>query len=143
MTKQPAFSSDSWWHQDLRYWQYSQGELISAWLALGKEYPENGCLQVIPGSHRMTFGRNQFDEQLFFRSDLPDNRLLLKGAQYVTLDAGDVVLFHCRLLHAATRNLTNERKLALVYTYRNQLDSPVVGSRSAASSDVMLTLPAT
>lgn len=138
MTKQPAYSSDSWWHQDLRYWRYHNGELVSAWLALGKEVPENGCLQVIPGSHRMTFQREQFDDALFFRKDLPQNQPVLKQALHIELNAGDVVLFHCRLLHAATRNRTEQRKLAVVFTYRNQADQPIEGSRSAEIADVPL-----
>ncbi len=139
MTKQPAYSSDSWWHQDLRYWRYSQGELISAWLALGQERPENGCLQVIPGSHRMSFQRDQFDDALFFRKDLPHNQPILEQAQHIELNAGDLVLFHCRLLHAATRNRTDQRKLAVVFTYRNEQDRPVEGSRSAACADILLS----
>jgi phytanoyl-CoA hydroxylase len=138
MTKQPTFSSDSWWHQDLRYWRYTDGELISAWLALGNERPDNGCLQVIPASHRLSFNNEQFDDELFFRQDLSQNKALLKQAQYIELNAGDVVLFHCRLLHAATRNHTNQRKLAVVFTYRNQLDAPIEGSRSASLPDKRL-----
>src|SRR5262249_29941863 len=50
MTKQPRFSSETGWHQDIRYWSYSRPELVSVWLALGDETPENGCLYVIPAT---------------------------------------------------------------------------------------------
>ena len=57
MTKQPEFSSDTGWHQDIRYWSFARPELISVWLALGEENSENGGLRLIPGSHRIPFAR--------------------------------------------------------------------------------------
>ncbi|WP_144395094.1 phytanoyl-CoA dioxygenase family protein [Pleionea sediminis] len=138
MTKQPEFSSDSLWHQDLRYWNYSTGRLISAWLALGNESLENGCLQVIPQSHTFTFKQHQFDEALFFRHDLPENQKILNKAIPVELKPGDLLLFHCRLLHAATRNYSSETKLSAVFTYRAESDEPVTDSRSASISDISL-----
>ena len=64
MTKMPSYSSQTNWHQDVRYWSYQRPELISAWFALGSETDENGCLSFIPGTHRMNFGRDRLDDQL-------------------------------------------------------------------------------
>ena len=36
MTKQPQFSSDTGWHQDIRDWSFGQPELVSVWSALGR-----------------------------------------------------------------------------------------------------------
>lgn len=77
MTKQPLFSSETHWHQDIRYWAYQRPELISLWLALGQETQENGCLELVPGSHRETFAPRQFDKALFFREDLAENQARL------------------------------------------------------------------
>ncbi|WMS88244.1 phytanoyl-CoA dioxygenase family protein [Pleionea litopenaei] len=138
MTKQPAFSSDSWWHQDIRYWKYSKGNLISAWFALGAESSDNGGLMVIPGSHKEVFSAEQFDSKSFFRQDIKQNQTILKQKVHLNLDAGDLLLFHCRLLHAATRNYTEATKLAAVFTYREEYDCPVPNSRSASLPDVRL-----
>ncbi|MEE4245763.1 MAG: phytanoyl-CoA dioxygenase family protein [Kangiellaceae bacterium] len=138
MTKHPHFSSDSWWHQDLRYWNYSEGNLISAWTALGTEHIENGCLQVIPGSHRLAYSAEQFDQQKFFRQDLALNQPILQQALPVELEAGDTVLFHCRLLHAARRNSTEHTKKATVFTYRSDLDQPLPNTRSSSINDIEL-----
>ncbi len=142
MTKHPKFSSDSWWHQDLRYWRYTQGQLISAWLSLGNENQENGSLQVIPGSHKMSFHVHQFDEAQFFRRDLEENQPTLALKINLEMKPGDLLLFHCRLLHAATRNYSSPSKLAAVFTYRTETDLPLEGSRSAASADVLLSAKA-
>jgi phytanoyl-CoA hydroxylase len=61
MTKMPSYSSQTNWHQDVRYWSYQRPELVSAWFALGSETEENGCLSFIPGTHKMNFGRDRLD----------------------------------------------------------------------------------
>lgn len=136
MTKLPAFSSATGWHQDLRYWSYREPELINGWTALGHEAEGNGGMRVIPGSHRSTFEAESFDAQRFFRHDAPANRPWLERAVQVDLSPGDVLFFHAGLLHAAGRNLTDRRKLSVVFSYRSADNLPIAGSRSAARSDL-------
>ncbi|MEN9865107.1 MAG: hypothetical protein RL748_697, partial [Pseudomonadota bacterium] len=118
MTKQARYSTATGWHRDSRYWQFQRAELISSWLALRQETPENGCLLVIPGSHRVEVDSHQLDAAQFLRTDLEDNQALLAQAQTVPLNAGDLLLFHSNLFHAAGRNQTGSTKLSLVFTYR-------------------------
>ena len=54
MTKMPSEISNTCWHQDRRYWDFQNDDLLSIWLALGEERLENGLLEFIPGSHRIT-----------------------------------------------------------------------------------------
>ena len=138
MTKAPAYSSDTGWHQDIRYWSFERPELVSAWLALGNEMLDNGCLQVVPGSHRMPFRSEQFDSEKFFRNDLPENQEILNQCVPVQLRAGDVLLFHCKTLHAASRNHTDETKYSVVFTFRAGDNSPQRGTRSSSSPELLL-----
>lgn len=138
MTKNPAFSSATSWHQDIRYWSFEKPELISAWLALGQEHEENGCLLLVPGSHRIEFQREQFDDALFLREVLKENRKILQGRMAAELDEGDVLFFHCRLLHAAGRNRTGLTKFAAVFTYHSAGNRPLPGSRSASLPEIPL-----
>lgn len=131
MTKHPGYSSSTAWHQDIRYWSFDRPELISAWLALGEENEANGALSVVPGSHRLDLERGRLDRNLFLRPDLDDNRQLLAGARVVELAPGDLLLFHCRLFHAAGTNRTDEVKLSLVSTYHEADNHPIPGTRSA------------
>jgi len=131
MTKHPGFSSVTSWHRDQRYWCFERDELISAWLALGRETAANGALQVIPGSHRLDLPRGRFDDAQFLRADLASNEELIAQAQFVELDRGDVLFFHSRLLHAAGCNQTDTVKLSLVFTYHCSDNAAEVGSRSA------------
>jgi phytanoyl-CoA hydroxylase len=139
MTKQPAFSSDTGWHQDIRYWAFQRPELVNAWIALGQERLENGGLMVIPGSHRVKFTPEQFDASTFFRADLPQNQSLIEKRVIVELMPGDVLFFHCLTLHAATRNYTTTPKWSAVFTFRPADNLPVKGSRSASSPELALT----
>ncbi|MES2793984.1 MAG: phytanoyl-CoA dioxygenase family protein [Planctomycetota bacterium] len=138
MTKQPRFSSDTLWHQDMRYWAYERPELISVWLGLGEEHPQNGCLWVIPGSHRMSFRPEQFDEALFFRTDLPESAALINTKIPVELQPGDVLFFHSLTFHAASKNYTSQPKFSAVFTFRPADNPPRPGSRSAAAAELLL-----
>ena len=135
MSKQPKYSSQTNWHRDIRYWHYEDENLISVWLALGNETEENGALLLIPGTHRVEFERQNFDEALFFRKDLPENQALIDSAVMAELSAGDVLFFHCRTLHAASSNKTDQTKLSLVYTYRPASTKPLPATRSSSFPD--------
>lgn len=138
MTKQPVFSSDTEWHQDVRYWAFSRPELVSVWIALGEERPENGCLRVIPGTHRITFERDRLDDALFLRTDDERNAPLIERQVWAELQPGDVLFFHARTFHAATRNDTQQPKFSVVFTFRPQDNRPIPGTRSASLPELLL-----
>ena len=131
MTKFPKYSSITGWHQDIRYWHFDLPELISVWIALDREDESNGALKLIPGSHKMDFGRGDFDKDWFFREDNEKNKLLLEKKVSVELNRGDLLFFHCRLLHSANQNLSNKVKLSPVFTYHRSSNQPIEGTRSA------------
>jgi phytanoyl-CoA hydroxylase len=138
MTKQPRFSSDTGWHQDIRYWSFERPELVSVWLALGPERLQNGCLKLIPGSHELRLDRRRFDDELFLRPELAENRELIDRQVLAELDAGDVLFFHCRTFHAASRNHSGEPKFSVVLTYRPADDPPIPGSRSTSLPELLI-----
>jgi phytanoyl-CoA hydroxylase len=138
MTKNPAFSSATGWHQDIRYWSFQKPELVSVWLALGTEHEENGCLWLVPGSHRMEFRREQYDDNRFFRADIDENCEILQAKVAAELDEGDVLFFHCRLLHGAGQNRTALTKFAAVFTYHAVDNRPQPGTRSASLPEIAL-----
>lgn len=138
MTKHPAYGSLTGWHQDIRYWSFSDTDLVSCWLALGPEMRENGGLSFIPGSHAAAFQPRQFDDKKFFRDDAPENADWIARAVCPELQAGDVVFFHCRTLHAAQGNRSDRVKLSVVHTYHPQSCHPLPGTRSASQPGVPL-----
>lgn len=138
MTKQPEYSSMTGWHRDSRYWSFAKPELISAWLALNGEFPENGGLWVLPGSHKWEMDAYQFDDKEFLRTDYAKNIDLLERATAVTLEQGDLLLFHSNLFHAAGRNTTTETKYSAVFTYRADDNEPKWATRTLSKAEIKL-----
>lgn len=139
MTKAPHWSSQTGWHQDIRYWSFEVPFLVTAWLPLTNEFAENGCLHVIPGSHTMHFKPEQYDQLKFFRDDLPENQRLISTARPVALRRGDLLLFDARLLHCAGKNTSDSVKLSLVFTYKKRANQAITNTRSSAMPEVDMT----
>ena len=137
MTKLPHVSSVTTWHQDIRYWHFENDNLLSVWLSLGNEYLENGLLEFIPGSHKMSFRTDQFDENAGFRDDLPENQAIIAKRVHYELEKGDVVLFHAKTLHYANKNVSDEPKISFVYSLRGISNKPIVGTRSDTKEIVL------
>jgi len=137
MTKLPHVSSITTWHQDIRYWHFKNDNLLSVWLSLGDEYLENGLLEFIPGTHKMHFSAEQFDENSGFRDDLPENQAIIAKRVHFELKKGDVVLFHAKTLHYANKNVSDEAKISFVYSLRGISNKPITGTRSDAKEIIL------
>ena len=132
MTKFPRHSSQTRWHQDIRYWSFQEPELITAWLALGSEKGQNGALVVVPGSQQHAFPPSVFDQDLSIHMDFHAYDSPCRAPLVVDLGAGDILFFHCRLVHSASNNSTSETKLSLVFAYHATDNLPIEGTRSAS-----------
>lgn len=129
MTKTAQTSSKTCWHQDKRYWHYKDDNLLSVWLALDSEYLENGLLEFIPQTHTMHFTPDQFDERTCFM-ECEKNDPIIKNRIHTNLEKGDIVFFHCKTLHYASKNYTDKPKISFVYTVKGISTQPIKGSRS-------------
>ena len=138
MTKMPFGSNETSWHQDRRYWSFSDDNLLSVWLALGTETSENGVLEFIPASHKMVFLPEQFGEKEYFKLNHPLNMSLIETKQSRTLEQGDVLLFHSKLLHRANANCTETPKISFVYTVKGKKTKTKKGSRSSSYPEIIL-----
>jgi phytanoyl-CoA hydroxylase len=138
MTKMPHYSRATAWHQDRRYWRYSNDNLVSIWLALDDEYSDNGVLEFLPGSHLIQFKPEQFDEKEYFREDTSENSALIGQKVSTTLKKGDVIIFHSLLLHRANKNSTNKAKISFVYTVKGERTNAIEGTRSSEYPEIRL-----
>ena len=144
MTKMPGYSSDTGWHQDIRYWRFSNANLVNAWLALTPESPENGGLRVMPGSHRWQLQTDDFDSERFLKLRREPLIAAAKNAVALHLMPGDLLLFSAGLFHCAGRNQTDSTKLSLVYSFHGENTVAVAGTRSASIPEIEVTcLPET
>jgi len=129
MQKEPRKGGAWEWHQDYGYW-YKNGFLypdamISVMVALTEADVENGCLQVLKGSHKM--GRL---EHLFAGeqqgADMPFVEEALKTCErvYVELQPGSVLFFHSNLLHMSDANLSDKPRWSLISAYNMSYNKP-------------------
>ncbi len=130
MTKQAKISTVTFWHQDRRYWNFKNDDLISVWLCLDDEYLENGLLEFIPGSHKLDFEKDQFDKNSNFLDEHAKNKELIKKRVHQNLYKGDVVLFHCKTLHHASKNMSKKNKISFVYTVKALSNDAIKNTRS-------------
>lgn len=98
------------WHQDYGYWQCTEpAELLTAWLALDDVNEENGCMQVVPGSHKWGL----LPEGDFFEQDLEKLKARIEkvtGQPWRTvkceMPAGAMSFHHCLTIHGSGPNLS-------------------------------------
>ncbi len=138
MTKMPHFSTQTRWHQDRRYWRYSDDNLVSVWLALDDEHNDNGVLEFIPGSHKVHFTPEQFDDKEYFSQTMEENKKIIATKVSTDLQKGDVVLFHSLLLHRANKNSTDKPKISFVYTVKGAKTKAIQGTRSSEFPEIPL-----
>lgn len=138
MTKQPQYSSDTLWHRDTRYWNFNNKYLVNAWFALGDEKADNGGMKILPGSHRWDVRQEALDEAQFLLLEHEDNIQRLKTQVNVDLEAGDVLLFSAHCFHAADRNLTNDSKYSMVFTYHGESTEPIPDTKSSRHAAIAI-----
>ncbi len=133
MLKEP-FVGGAWeWHQDYGYW-YDFGCLYphmgSCFIAVDRATRENGCLQVIPGSHhvgRMNHmkigGQTGADPE---RVAAVIDRLPI---EHVEMQPGDGLFFHGNLLHRSDQNTSPHPRWSLICCYNTKANDPYKTSR--------------
>lgn len=95
------------WHQDEYFIPTRDRSLTAAWIALDDATTENGCLWVLPGSHREGViypDREQDDDRFDCTDEAYDFPWSDEEAVPVQVPAGSVVLFNGYLLHRSLPN---------------------------------------
>ena len=96
-------------HQDNRFLHVEPGTCVAAWLALELTDRENGCLQVVPGSHQLDLlCPVPSDTSLSFVAEtvpLPPGLDVID----VPMSPGDVLFFHGNLIHGSDPNSAQDR----------------------------------
>jgi len=121
------------WHQDYGYW-YDNGCLLpdmgSCLIAVDRATRENGCLQVLAGSHRM--GRVNHVE-IGDQTGADPERVAAACERlelvYCELQPGDAIFFHANLLHRSDQNRSSHPRWAFICCYNARRNDPYKESR--------------
>lgn len=101
------------WHQDRYCWPLEPMIACSAWIAVDDTTIENGCMYVIPGSHRSVVPHIPATEEQLFVEQADPAHFDAAEAEPLTLRAGEFVLFNERLLHRSGINHSARRRFGL------------------------------
>lgn len=108
------------WHQDY-YYVRGNMDVVTAWVPMQDTIYLNGCLAVMPGSHKL--GPLDHDMQVLGKRHYPSN-VFDREVRYVEMNKGDVLLSHSCLLHSSGLNLSDSIRFSLQARY-TRLGDPV------------------
>ena len=105
------------WHQDFPFFPHTNYDLLAVMFLLEDATPENGCMRVVPGSHKL--GPLPHNQDGTFVGKLTD-RLAVEGREPVDLivKAGGLTIHHCLTVHSFYPNTTDTPRRGLVYQIR-------------------------
>ncbi len=114
LLKPPRIGAEKPWHQDNAYFNYpSDTTVIGVWIALDHAMPENGCMHIIPSSHKkgpmVHFKRRDWQ--------ICDTDVALEEVVAVPLEPGSLLFFHGLLHHGTPPSQSDKRRRALQYHY--------------------------
>ena len=129
MSIKEPFTGGAWnWHQDYGYW-YQNGclfpDMASVMIAVDPNTRENGCLQVIRGSHkigRVEHGR--FGDQTGADPERVEEALKRLELVYGEMEPGDALFFHSNTLHRSDQNRSPHPRWSLLCCYNTKHNNP-------------------
>ena len=119
-TKMPGDKTYITWHQDATYWGLHPPDVTTAWIALSDSVPENGCMRVVPETHKL----GMLPQTETFA---PDNALS-RGQEIavavdesqavdIVLHPGEMSLHHIGIVHGSNANTSGTPRVGLAVRY--------------------------
>ena len=118
------------WHQDYPAFPHTNFDLLIVTVYLDDSCPDNGCLTVIPGSHRLGPLPHRFTFEGAPRTQVADRRVVADRSRWrrTPVPAGGIEVHHGLLLHSSEANLTDRPRSTLQLWYRAADNVQVGGS---------------
>lgn len=108
------------WHQDGIYWPLEPMNVVTCWLAIDEATVENGCMRVIPGTHKLGPVEHVDDEH-------PETKVLHRGIPESSFDASQAVDIELKpggcslhapyLIHGSAPNTSDKRRCGFTIRY--------------------------
>jgi hypothetical protein len=134
------------WHQDYGYW-YQNGclapDMASCMVAVDRNTPENGCLQVLRNSHRLgRLDHERIGEQFVADPERVQIALGVFQRLFIALEPGDALFFHCNLLHRSDANNSEQRRWSFIGSYNAAQNRPYKRVREYGHDSALIPVPA-
>jgi phytanoyl-CoA hydroxylase len=118
------------WHQDWAFYPHTNDDLLAVGVAIDAMTADNGCLLMIPGSHRGPVFDHHQDGR--FVGAVNDPAFDASTAREVLLNAGDISVHHVRTAHASAPNTSDQPRRLLLLMYCATDAYPVVETSGEA-----------
>lgn len=109
------------WHQDVTYWGLEPPQALTVWLAIDDSDRENGCMRVLPGTHRggiREHGKAETQGNLLsINQEVPVTEEEEQSAADLILKAGEVSIHDGALIHGSLPNRSTRRRCGLTLRY--------------------------
>ncbi|MCU0868594.1 MAG: phytanoyl-CoA dioxygenase family protein [Burkholderiales bacterium] len=130
LTAKEPFDGGAWeWHQDYGYWYHNgcvRPDMASVMVALDRATRENGCLQVVPGTHRV--GRIEHGvlpgEQVGADPVRVEQILKRYPVVHAEMAPGDALFFHANVLHRSDQNRSPNRRWTVLFCFNAASNDP-------------------
>ena len=119
ISKPPFTGQAVLWHQDGAYWPLEPMEVVTLWLAIDRADAENGCMRVIPGTHKQSLIEMQPASQadVVLPLETPAAFVDESMAVDIVLNPGDVEVHHPNIIHGSHANESPRRRCGLTIRY--------------------------
>lgn len=134
MILKEAFVGGAWaWHQDYGYWYHNgclRPDLASCLIAVDRATKENGCLQVVDGSHLVgRIDHGPVGEQTGADPERVAEIVKRLPTVYCELPPGGAIYFHSNVLHRSDQNKSPNPRWAFIACYNTKSNDPYKDSR--------------
>lgn len=113
--KSPGYGSAVEWHQDWAFYPHSNDDLLAVGVAMDDMTEANGCMIMIPGSHKEKIYDHHQDGR--FVGAVTEKVETSSEAVPVEVGAGGITIHHVRTLHASAPNHSNKPRRLLLFQY--------------------------
>lgn len=119
--KPPSTGAEFDWHQDFPFFPHTNYDIVAVMVFLDAADPDNGCLKVIPGSHRLGPLPHRFSaDGQAYGTVVEDASVYSDESRWVdlALPAGSIGLHHCCTLHSSGPNMTDRGRSVFIAEYK-------------------------
>lgn len=117
LVKPPHIGSEKPWHQDAAYFRLTDPALIvGVWIALDPALRENGCMELVPGSHLGGAVPHRHEND-FNRCRILPQHVRAEDRIAIEMQPGDALIFHSLLHHYTAPNASPLRRRAVQFHY--------------------------
>jgi ectoine hydroxylase-related dioxygenase (phytanoyl-CoA dioxygenase family) len=130
------------WHQDFKYGAHDDAATVSVWVALTDSTSRNGCMRVIPGSHKagiLPHSDKVIEHNMLTYSIEVDE----SNSTDIELKAGEMSIHHPGIVHGSLPNRSGDKRIGFVIRFVTPLfpktGNPLVRARGQSECHYVAT----